>query len=85
MTWNDIQRMLRVKLGATEAPGAKHNTWHVYCGDAYVGRVLVSHGKGELTGREIGNIARSLKLNEHRLKDLERCTMSRDEFCVAVV
>jgi hypothetical protein len=73
--------MLSGKLGAESKGGRKHDTWNVFCGDVYVGTVLDSHGKGELTGREIGNIARSLRLNEHQLKELQRCTMSKDDFC----
>lgn len=84
MNWTSIRRMLRGKLGAEPKNGAKHDTWDVYCGDVFIGTVLDSHGKGELTGRERGNIARSLLINEHKLKELERCDMSKDEFCAEV-
>jgi hypothetical protein len=76
--------MLRGKLGSEPRNGRKHDTWDVYCGEFYVGRVLDSHGKGELTSREIGHIARDLRLNEFKLKELERCTMSKEEFCTFV-
>lgn len=84
MNWTDIRKMLGGKLGAEHRAGRKHNSWHVYCGEFYVGRVLDSHGKGELTGRELGHIARDLKLNEFKLKELERCAMSQEEFCAYV-
>lgn len=81
MKWSELRRMLTRKLKAIREDGTRHEIWKVFCGDKYVGRVLVTHGDGEMRGHEIGNVADSLNINEHELKELVRCTMSRDEFC----
>jgi hypothetical protein len=84
MNWTEVRKMLGSKLGASSVPKSKHDTWHVYCGEVYVGCVLDSRGKGEVKGRELGNIARSLRLSEHQLKELQRCTLSKEQFCAEV-
>ena len=84
MNWTDIRRLLTGKLKSSIVAGGKHDTSDIFCGESHVGTVLISRGRGELTSREIGNIARSLRLNEYKLKALERCDMSREAFCAEV-
>lgn len=81
MKWAELRRALNGKLKASQRPGKKHHLWFVECDGKRVGEVLDSHGEGEMTNREIGHVASSLNLSERHLRELVRCTMSREEFC----
>ena len=81
MKWDELRRVLAKKLGATHVPGTKHDFWHVYCGEIYVGKVKDVKGGGEVRNHERGNIADSLCINENNLKKLVACTLTKEEFC----
>lgn len=81
MKWNEVRSILAGKLSCAHKPGTKHDMWIVKDDTAtIIGRVLDSHGKGEVKSREIGNIARSLSTNEHTFKEIVSCTVSRAQY-----
>jgi hypothetical protein len=84
MNWTEVRSTLSKKLSASREPGKKHDFWHVYCGDVYVGRVKDVHGNGEVKNHERGHIADSLKLNEHDFRALVSCTLTKEAFCQKV-
>ena len=84
MNWRDVEDMLRKKLKAQHEPQKKHDFWYVHCGDVYVGRVKDSRDDGEVRNNERGGIADSLKINEHTLRELVACNITREEFCAEV-
>jgi hypothetical protein len=79
--WAELRRTLQKKLGAQHEKGTKHDFWHVYCGETYVGKVKDVHGDGEVRNHERGHVARGLNISEHDLRDMVACTFSRDDFC----
>jgi hypothetical protein len=79
--WGDVRRVLSRKLEAKPQKGTKHDFWFVYCGDRLIGRVKDVHGEGEMKPWEFGGVASSLKINEHTLRQLVGCTMSKEELC----
>lgn len=81
MKWAELKRVLAKKLGAEEKQRAKHDWMIVQCDGVEVGKVLLSRGSDEMTGREIGNVARSLNIKEHQLKELVSCTLSGEQYC----
>lgn len=84
MKWGELQRVLNKKLRTELVPGSKHGRLSVFCDDKIVGTALISHGSGEMHSREIGNVARSLGLNERQLRDLVACNISGDQYCELV-
>lgn len=85
MKWAEMRHCMRKKLGATHHPGRKHDQWYIYCGATAVGIVLDSHGDGEMKNHEIGNVARSLRINEHDFKELQRCNLSAEKYCEVIL
>jgi hypothetical protein len=81
MKWRELRSALKKKLAAEQQPGAKHDFWHVKCGDKYVGAVMDGHGEGDMRTHEVGHCAKSLGANEHDFKLLVACPMSGEEFC----
>lgn len=73
--------MLKQKLQAEHEYGTKHDFWYVRCDGKLVGKVKDVKGDGELHNRERGNVADSLKINEHTLRGLVSCTVSKEDFC----
>lgn len=84
MKWGDLPRVLNKKLRIERVPGSKHERLSVFCDDKVVGTALISHGSGEMRSREIGNVARSLGLNERQFRDLIACNISGEEYCELV-
>lgn len=85
MKWGDLKRVLRKKLNATEESKKKHDVMVVYCGGTMIGEALISRGSDDAKGREIGNVARSLGISEHNLKELVACTLSGEDYCKLVL
>jgi hypothetical protein len=82
--WAELKRALVKKLSAEEEQGAKHGRMIVQCDGMEIGRALLSRGSDEMSGREIGNVARSLRIKEHQLKELVSCTLSGEDYCALV-
>ena len=80
-----MKRALLRKLGAEEEHRTRHDQMIVKCGDAEIGVALISRGSDEMRSREIGNVARSLKISEHQLKELVSCTLSGEDYCRLVM
>lgn len=80
MKWAELRRALGGKLKSQCNKGAKHDTWHISNDNGPVGIVLDVHGDGEMKSREIGNVARSMHINEYTLKEIVRCNISRDQY-----
>ena len=83
MRWKDVERTVKVKLGGSIQSGSKHDLGFVSCGGQFVAQITIGRHK-EMRNREIGNCARSLRLNENRFKALVSCTLSSDEYCALI-
>lgn len=80
MKWGDVRRVLGKKLSAVKQDGAKHEQWVVKVDGDVAGIPSVSRGEGEMRGREIGNVARSLMMNEHTFKQLIACPFTTEDY-----
>jgi hypothetical protein len=83
MKWKDVRSVITGKLSGDIEKGIGHDWGWVRCDGRLIGRVKIGYHR-EMKPHEVGGCARSLEINDHKLKLLVSCTMSRDEYCEEV-
>jgi hypothetical protein len=79
--WSEARALITGKLQGRIAPGRKHDKGYVVCDGRYVGRPVRLGHHVDMKPWELRGCAKSLLLTEAEFKALQRCDMSRDEFC----
>lgn len=80
MKINELNRCLQGKLQMEQREGSRHWDYQLRCAGRILGLptlLRVSHGSGDLTRTNLSGVAKALGLNEHALREMEGCRISR--------
>lgn len=84
-TKQELRSTFRGKCGAEEDSSRDH-VWYVFrVGHEAYATTKVSHGRGDISNRVAGRIARQIGLTQRELGDLVACRLSAANFHASLV